>query len=569
MSYVSILNTDNINHDFIYNIFNDTKKKDIKHSKFTKVALNTICGYHSFNEDPKYNNELPDFKYIEIQNIILLFTGKIYNYYELYSLMQNNILNNDIKNINITNFDYEVIIHLYKEYGFEHTLNLLDGEFSFILIDNTIYNECSKLYVARDPIGVKPLYQLICNNTFNENKYYFFSTDLKILTEYKKELNINNKISHFIPGTYSEFIYPFKVLSKWEVVYINKKYHNYGFNNIINLPIEIFDNIHKYIIASIEKRCSGLNQPIACLLSGGVDSSIIAAITNDLLKILKKTPLETYSIGLENSTDLIYAKKVANYIGSNHTEIIITQEQLFNAIPEVINAVETYDVETVRSSIGNYLLAKYIYNNSKAKIVLNGDGLNDVAGGYLDLYNCNNVIQYDKDIKKLLQDTHKFNILRSQKCMSYFGLESCSPFLDRSFVNYYQLIHPIIRFQSTINECEKYLIRYTFSPEKYYNSYGKQLLPNEILWRKRESFSDGMTNIYNPIYKILHRFIEPLIKSTNSSLTKEQEYYLNIFNSYYYDKNNILDYYWLPKYCNINDPSAMLLDNYLVNKYNY
>ena len=153
------------------------------------------------------------------------------------------------------------------------------------------------------------------------------------------------------------------------------------------------------LINSVKKRLLS-DRPIACLLSGGLDSSLITSIVVNLLKNKTKNKLETFSIGLPGSTDLIYAKKVANYLDTKHTEIILTEDDFFNAIPEVIEKIESYDTTTVRASVGNYLISKYISQNSDAKVIFNGDGSDELTGGYLYLHKAPNTLLFDFEVKK-------------------------------------------------------------------------------------------------------------------------------------------------------------------------
>jgi asparagine synthase (glutamine-hydrolysing) len=333
-------------------------------------------------------------------------------------------------------------------------------------------------------------------------------------------------------------------------------------------------NIVKYLCDAVKKRCLNTERPIACLLSGGLDSSLITALVNHFYKMeygLDKT-IETYSIGLKNSEDLKYAKIVAEYLGTNHTEIILTEKEMFEAIPEVIYALESYDTTTIRASIGNYLLGKYISKNSEAKVIFNGDGSDELSGGYLYMKNCPDSIEFDSETRRLLKDIHLFDVLRSDKSISSHGLEPRTPFLDKTFVNYYLSIPQKERFEKN-KIIEKYFIRNSFTYANFEDVYGKQLLPDEILWRKKEAFSDGVTSKGRSLYVILQEFISTMMKLENyyedniidkypPNIETEKMYYKKIFDSYYIHCDNIIPYFWMPRYTNATDPSARTLSLY-------
>ena len=441
---------------------------------------------------------------------------------------------------------------------------MLDGVFAFVLYDSNN----SSIYVARDPFGVRPLYQLS-----NLTNYCLvgFASELKCLNEFvnldSSIISSNNynitqtKITQFTPGTYS--IFKFKnyiwTNSKQNIPYFIPSFSSP--NNKFDWQV-YFENIIVNLTKSVEKRCLATERPIACLLSGGLDSSLITALVNEFYK--SKYPdkkLETYSIGLLGSEDLKYARIVANYLDTNHTEIIVTEKEMFDAIPEVIHAIESYDTTSVRASIGNYLLGKYISKNSSAKVIFNGDGADELCGGYLYMKSCPDSIEFDKETRRLLKDIHLFDVLRSDKSISSHGLEPRTPFLDRNFVNYYLSIPPYARNYSNFGHCEKYLIRKSFSLPIFENGLGKQILPDEILWRKMEAFSDGVTGLGRSLFQILQEFISVEL-NLPANIETEKLYYKSIFEKCFPNLSYIVPYFWMPKYTSATDPSARTLDVY-------
>ena len=249
---------------------------------------------------------------------------------------------------------------------------------------------------------------------------------------------------------------------------------------------------------------------------------------------------------------------------TKHNEIIVTEEEMFDAIESVIYSIESYDTTTVRASIGNYLLGKYISKNSEAKVIFNGDGSDELCGGYLYMNNCPDIIEFDKETRRLLTDIHLFDVLRSDKCISSHGLEPRTPFLDRDFVNFYLSIPADIRKQP---KCEKFLLRSSFDFTNFQNLEGKQILPNEILWRRKEAFSDGVSNEGRSLFHILQERIVKYYMEKNGHvyplhINTEKMYYKQIFDWYYPNSSNIVPYFWMPKYTNTDDPSARTLETY-------
>lgn len=583
----ALLNNLNVPDDFVMSQFKKGENRGPDNSQYIKILDNFTLGFHRLAINGLNDESNQPF---DIDNVILICNGEIYNYKELYKFM-------DVQPK--TGSDCEVIIYLYRKYGIEQTLKMLDGVFAFILYDASE----KKIFVARDPYGVRPLYHLRNSSLPNYN-HIGFASELKCLTEiglYDYEMyNNTDKIEQFVPGTYSVL----KLLNDAEISYKNnsllrieeettstiwtyeKEYVPYFIPSfyypISSLSVNYWSNdaikknIQDSLLSAVEKRCLNTERPIACLLSGGLDSSLIAALVNRFYKINNySTILETYSIGLEGSVDLKYAKIVADYLGTKHTEVIVTEDEMFEAIPEVIYAIESYDTTTVRASIGNYLIGKYISKNSNAKVIFNGDGADELCGGYLYMSRCPDCIEFDKESKRLLKDIHTFDVLRSDKSISSHGLEPRTPYLDKSFVNNYLSISPEARFE-TNKQIEKFLIRNTFAIPNFRpfdNELDKQILPNEVLWRKKEAFSDGVSGHGRSLYQILQEKIAAKLNLNinlqndvkyEANIDTEKKYYSDVFSICYPGPicEKIIPYYWMPRYTNATDPSARTLTHY-------
>ena len=601
----ALLNNDGqVNRKLLISSFEKGKHRGPEFSVFSTPMIKCNVGFHrlAINGLDEISNQP-----IIINHIILICNGEIYNYEELYNL-------SGTQSERKTNSDCEVIIHLYLKYGMQHTLQLLDGVFSFVLIDSRMNSEHNEIYVARDPYGIRPLFYLTANKTKlykeeltvpEKNIFHVFASEMKSLTDLCAEFNntrpskyINKyNIRQFTPGTYSMFHLSFKVNSVWELKRKNVRYHNFSFYN--TFPEQnyktIFENLRKYLTQAVHKRCSTSDRPIACLLSGGLDSSLIAGLVNEYHVKHKLQKLKTFSIGVRGSQDLIYAKMVAEHLNTDHNEVIIEESDFFKYAHQVIYDIESYDTTSVRASIGNWLIGKYISENCNAKVIFNGDGADELMGGYIYMSKAPDGIEFDKECKHLLRNIHQFDVLRSDRCISSHGLEPRTPFLDKYFTQYYLSIHPTIRFHKHNEFMEKWLIRSAFSDDDYVNNRkGGKLLPDDVMWRRKEAFSDGVSEVNRSLYRIMKDYcyehflnnemksypeiisnldemytnacrVDKSMENTNNYLlpsSAEEYYYRKVFETFYPGKGNIIPYFWMPKYVNAVDSSARTLEIY-------
>ena len=517
--------------------------------------------------------------------LILICNGEIYNYRELLTEMEVTPYSDS---------DCEVILYMYEQYGFEHMVQHLDGVFSFALFDfRTI--EKPLCFIARDPMGIRPLYWLEINSPVDANRMtdsnipykYFFASELKCLAtfhetytydEYKHD-NPNCVVSYgqFQPGTYRQFQLDVET-DKWSPA--TPSHHIPYFipvHAITDMACmthsEIYTQIDFLLTAAVRKRCLTTERPIACLLSGGLDSSLITALVYEQYRLQSKMligtyepqrKLQTYSIGLEGSEDLQKARIVANYLDTEHTEVVISEDTVIAAIPEVVRVIESHDVTTVRASIGNYLIGKYISKDTEAKVIFNGDGSDELFGGYLYMNDCPDAQEFDRETRRLLKDIHLFDVLRSDKCISSHGLEPRTPFLDRNLVNGFLSID--YRTRHAIHEKGgKYVLRSSFDPHRRISAVnGRALLPDTILYRKKEAFSDGVSKQSRSLFTIIQENIQmdPMFKEY-TGVELEKRYYQYLFDKFYPNMKSIVPYPWMPKYnAYTDDPSARTLQNY-------
>ena len=546
----------------IFSVLNNIYNVNLLKEKFNKGAnrgpesskiivqefYNYVIGFHrlAINGYKDLTSEQP----IETSNYILICNGEIYNWKEMYK-----IIGEDNKK---TGSDCEIIIHLYKKYGIKQTLQMLDGVFAFMLFDKLD----DIVYIARDTYGIRPLFY--CNN----NGSHLFASEMKMLIG----LNKNNPIQQFKPGTYSKFKYENK---QYNNIFMNVHYSspNSFINNDIDNEDKALMTIRTSLINAVRKRVDNTDREVACLLSGGLDSSLISAIVS---KHLTKNKLNTWSIGLEGSEDIKYAQLVADHIGSNHHSIILSEDDFLNVISDVIYDIESYDTTTVRASVGNWLISKHIKDKSEAKVIFNGDGSDEVCGGYMYFHLAPDHISFDKECRKLLSDIHYFDVLRSDRSIASHGLEPRTPFLDRNFVQSYLSIPLKFRVHNQNNQCEKYLLRKAFD--------GLNILPNNVLWRTKEAFSDGVSkhtrswyeiiqeHLKNNIFKInendktVDEIIEDYVNmydlKYNKPKTLEQLYYRLVFEKHYKHQSKSIPYFWMPNFVNATDASARTLNIY-------
>ena len=545
----SIINN-NFSKELVLRQFEKGKSRGPESSKTIFLEYPSIfLGFHRLAING-YNDELSEQPFF-IEGVYLICNGEIYNWRHLYSMMGVN---------GYSKSDCEVIIHMYIKYGIEQTLQMLDGVFAFVLVDTNSNN----IYIARDTFGVRPLFMQKNDSQFT------FASELKQLDGIMN----NSEKKQFNPGTYSQIKY--NIFKNWKnstTVYKeiikNKQFMGLSVptkSMFSDNSIYYYCNeIKKSLKEAVKKRVNNTDRKIACLLSGGLDSSLIAALVKQLCP---EKELTTWSIGLEGSEDLKYARIVADHLGTKHNEIVISEEEFLSCFESVIYAIESYDTTTVRASVGNWLISKYIKEQSDCKVVFNGDGSDEVCGGYMYFHCAPDSIEFDKECKKLLSEIHWFDVLRSDRSISSHGLEARTPFLDTNFVHTYLSIPVDIRNHVTNGQCEKYLLRKAFD---------NGLLPKEVLWRTKEAFSDGVSSQTRPWFQVIQEHIKYNIFNNNDKIlenqnkfykynqpnTLEQLHYRMIFESYFPNCNlNIIPKFWMPNFVDATDASARTLDVY-------
>ena len=425
--------------------------------------------------------------------------------------------------------DCELLLPLYEEYGTDMFARL-DAEFALILYDG------ESLIAARDPIGIRPL-------------YYGYLSDGKIIfaSEAKNLVGLCEKILPFPPGHYyrdGEFIC-YRNISKPDSVCHDDLETACG-------------KIREKLTAGIEKRLNA-DAPVGFLLSGGLDSSLVCAVA---AKKLRK-PIKTFSIGMDiDAIDLKYAKEVADFIGADHTEVIISKKDVLEALPDVVKLLGTYDITTIRASIGMYLVCKFIHEHTDLRVLLTGE-ISDELFGYKYTDFAPSPAEFQKEAEKRIRELHMYDVLRADRCISVNSLEARVPFGDLDFVSYVMALDPAMKMNTYGKG--KYLLRHAFEGD---------YLPWDILMREKAAFSDA---VGHSMVDDLKEYAEAVYTDEAyeekrkqytfaQPFTKESLLYRELFETFYPGQAEMVADFWMPNKawegCNVTDPSARVLANY-------
>jgi len=467
------------------------------------------------------------------EKIILAANGEIYNHKEIRTKFEGTYKFR-------TGSDCEVIIPLYKKYresgDFTKMIEELSGIFAFALYDS----EHDTYLIARDEIGVIPLYQ-----GWDKAGRYYVASELKALE------GDCQTIEEFPNGSY------FYSKDENPILWYHRDWET--FDSVKNAPKATDDKGEVINPSVIEKVRNGLETavkaqlmsdvPYGVLLSGGLDSSIIAAITQKFSKKRVESDsresawwpqLHSFAVGLEGSPDLVAAKKAADYIGTVHHEVHFTIQEALDALPDVIYHIETYDITTVRASTPMYLLARVI-KSMGIKMVLSGEGSDELFGGYLYFHKAPNAQEFHEELVRKMSKLHLYDCLRANKSLMAWGVEGRVPFLDKDFIDIAMGLNPSDKMNIKLEgpstssgsagtprqRIEKWILRKAF----------EDLLPESIAWRQKEQFSDGVG--YNWI-DTLKKMTEEKVSDAefarrenrfpvNPPKTKEEYYYREIY----------------------------------------
>jgi asparagine synthase (glutamine-hydrolysing) len=454
-----------------------------------------------------------------LNNLIqIVVNGEIYNYLELYQEVKLKLPSYEF----ISNSDSEIIIPLYLLYGTSF-IKKLKGMFSFVLYDMNQHI----ILAARDPFGITSLYYAIDKNRI------LFSSELKSLVKLSKNIKVFPPGQLFINNTFFSFYKP-----EWLM-------------NVQNTPVKLPDdnlNYHllkKNLIKSVESHIKLSDQPIGFLLSGGLDSSLVVSIAHYLKKkCYINNEIKTFTIGLEGGSDIKYAEEVANILQTNHTTYNFTFNEVIQELSNIIYFIETYDITTVRASICNYLLINKIKKDTDIKVLISGEGSDELFGGYLYFHKCPSDEEMQLELTDKLLQLHKYDCLRSHKSGLANTIEVRVPFLDIDFVNYVMNIPPKYKLINSQQPIEKYILRKAFDNNEF--------LPDSVLYRQKEQFSDGISNSENNLIDKLKNYAEEQISDAefinretlypiNTPISKEHMLYRKIFEEKFNNDPNTIE----------------------------
>lgn len=450
--------------------------------------------------------------------------GEIYNYKQLEKTF--NQFHYQSKS------DCEVLVPIFRDEGIEGIVKHVDAEYACVVYDE----KTDSVFAARDPIGIRPLFF-----GYSKDGHIAFASEVKALQGLVEDIQPFPPGHYYKDGEFVEYI---------DLGHVEKF--------VTDSHEEIYKNIKDKLVEGVKKRMQA-DAPMGFLLSGGLDSSLVCSIAQKH----SDTPIRTFAIGMsEDAIDLKYAKEVADYIGSEHTEVIITREDVIKSLREVIWHLETWDITTIRASVGMYLVCKWIHENTDIKVLMTGEVSDEIFGyKYTDF--APSAFEFQKEAAKRVRELYIYDVLRADRCISAHSLEARVPFSDTDFVKYVMNIDPEKKMNTYGHG--KYLLRKSFAGD---------YLPLSLLFREKAAFSDAVGHSLVDCIKEYaetvysdEEYKEAVLKYNHGTpFTKESLLFRDLFESLYPQKGKLIKDFWMPnnewENCDVKDPSARVLPNY-------
>ena len=440
-----------------------------------------------------------------------------------------------------------------SEECFASMCRYIDGVFGMVVYDSSE----QAIYVGRDRIGIRSL-------------YYGSGEEGLYITSEMKSIPAASKPMPFPPGCWAKIAAadnPIVVVpvAYWEIPIPPPRSRACQIENQLAYA-GFCSRLRHCLVEAVRKRLILSERPIGCVLSGGLDSSIITSIVCKLHNEINPgaPPIRTYTIGLRDAEDIKWAKIAADHVGSDHHEFIIEERELLDAIPHVIEQIESFDVTTVRASAGNWLLAKKIAEIGKDKVIFSGDVADELLGGYRGFGLTDDREAFERETTKMVQNVHQFDVLRCEKSFAGHGLESRVPFADRDFIDLVMNAPAEYKMWDGKSRIEKDCLRRAFVEN----------LPSELVWRRKEAFSDGISQKSNSWSGIIKKHVREQILQLAPCdwhgaqaprhappYDSESAYYRHIFDGMY-NSPECIPYLWKQPFSKEEDPSARFLGNY-------
>ena len=536
-------------------------------NSYFETYNNVTVGFHRLAiMDDTFSSNQPFILEDENRTVVFICNGEIWNYKEIIEEFD---LSSEIKN------DCQVVAEVYWDmlkHGTEETFpkfieDSVKGEFAFCLFEFDKLKNLRKVIVGKDEIGIRPLYYIPRKRFGDYGDVLFFASEIK------GGLSLDEELTEFPPG----FVFTYKLDEIGNVTH-----HPYNFSSVYDTRASgciaevALKGVQTAVMNSVRRRlCS--DKPLAFLLSGGVDSSLVAGIS---AKILGK-PIRTFCCsisddGTPQGTDMKYARIVAEHIGSTHTEVLFTTKEALAAIPDVIRTIESWDTTTVRASVAQYMVCKHIGEKTDCRVVMVGETADEVCSSYLFNWYAPDGKTLDTCSKDYVRNVHYYDVKRADRCIARWGMEGRVPLSDPEFIKAYWSIPGEMRMP-TYKKMEKWWLREAFN--------GTNVIPNEVLFRRKETFSDGISSKEKSWFQIIQEWVEDKVTDEElagaamkypycTPVTKEAYYYRRTFCDIFGEKQQkIIPGYWMNKWdkdgkelTEYMDPSARILSVYNDNK---